>query len=59
MQGDVSKLTTKEIEEKISALENTFAECFCDDQHPELLIQIRKRIIELQTELDNRNSKNN
>lgn len=55
MEGDVSKLSSKEIEEQIRELEHTYAEFFVNDADVHDLHHIRKRILELQKELGKRN----
>ena len=57
MEEDLFQLTDKEIEERISELEHTYAEFLESDAHLHDLHYIRKRILELQQELLNR--KNN
>jgi hypothetical protein len=54
MEGDVSKLSTKELEERIRELEHTYAEFFCNEADVSALHHIRKRIMELQKELSRR-----
>ena len=55
MEGDVSKLSKKELEERIRELEHTYAEFFSDEADVGELHHIRKRIMELQKELNKRN----
>ena len=50
MEEDLFQLTNKEIEEKISELEHTYAEFLESDAHIHDLHIIRKRILELQQE---------
>jgi hypothetical protein len=57
MEEDLFQLTDREIEERISELEHTYAEFLESDAHLLDLHNIRKRILELQQELVNR--KNN
>lgn len=54
MEGTVSKLSTKEIEERIRDLEHTYAEFFGDEGDVSELHHIRKNIQELQKELKKR-----
>ena len=57
MEEDLFQLTDREIEERISELEHTYAEFLESDAHLHDLHNIRRRILELQQELVNR--KNN
>ena len=54
MEGDVSKLSIKELEERIKELEHTYVEFFRDEANADELHHIRKRILELQKELTRR-----
>jgi hypothetical protein len=54
MEGNVSMLSTKEIEEQIRELEHTYAEFFGDEGDVGELHHIRKSILELQRELNRR-----
>jgi hypothetical protein len=54
MEGNVSKFSTKEIEEQIRELEHTYAEFFGDEGDAGQLQHIRKSILELQKELSRR-----
>ena len=54
MEEDLFQLTDKEIEERISELEHTYAEFLESDAHLHDLHNIRRRILELQQELVNR-----
>jgi len=54
MEGDVSKLSSHEIEDRIRELEHTYAEFLGDDADARQLHHIRKRILELQNELNKR-----
>jgi hypothetical protein len=54
MEGNVSKLSTKQIEEQIRELEHTYAEFFGDEGDVSELHHIRKTILELQKELSRR-----
>ena len=54
MEGNVSTLSTKEIEEQIRDLEHTYAEFFGDEGDVSELHRIRKTIQELQRELKRR-----
>lgn len=54
MEGDITKLSTRELEEQIRELEHTYAEFFGDDGDPGELHRIRRSIIELQKELTRR-----
>ncbi|MBO9683211.1 MAG: hypothetical protein J7502_11180 [Flavisolibacter sp.] len=54
MEGNVSKLSTREIEEQIKDLEHTYAEFFGDGGDAGELHRIRKKILELQKELKRR-----
>ena len=56
MEGNVSTLSTKEIEEQIRELEHTYAEFFEDEGDVGQLHYIRKSILELQKELSKRNN---
>jgi hypothetical protein len=51
MEGNVSTLSTKEIEEQIRELEHTYAEFFEDEGDVGQLLYIRKSILEFQIEL--------
>lgn len=54
MKGDVSKFSIRELEERIRELEHTYAEFFSDEADVGELHHIRKRIMELQKELNKR-----
>lgn len=56
MEGDVSKLSNNEIEERIKDLEHVYAEFLGDDADAHQLHRIRRRILELQSELNKRRS---
>jgi hypothetical protein len=51
MEADITKLSTRELEERIRELEHTYAEFFGDEGDPNELHRIRRRIMELQIEL--------
>jgi len=54
MEGEVSKLTTREIEEWIRELEHAWAESFGNGADVSDLHPIRRTILELQQELGKR-----
>jgi hypothetical protein len=54
MEGDVKKLSTRELEERIRELEHVYAEFFGDEGDVKDLHGIRRSILELQRELNNR-----
>lgn len=54
MDVDVTKLSTRELEERIRELEHTYAEFFGDEGDIGELHRIRKGILELQKELNKR-----
>ena len=56
MEGDVTKLSTRELEEWIRELENTYAEFFGAGGDVGELHHIRRNIMELQKELSRRRS---
>jgi hypothetical protein len=54
MEGDVTKLSTRELEERIRELEHIYAEFFGGEVDVRDLHGIRRSILELQRELNNR-----
>lgn len=54
MEGDVTKLSSKKLEERIKELEHSYVEFFGNEASAGELHYIRKRIIELQKELNRR-----
>jgi hypothetical protein len=54
MEGGVSKLSKRELEERIRELEHTYAEFFSDEADVNELHLIRKRIMELQKRTENK-----
>jgi len=54
MEGNVSKLSAREIEEQLRDLEHSYAEFFGDGGDASELYRIRKKILELQKELKRR-----
>jgi uncharacterized membrane protein YvbJ len=54
MEGDVTKLSSKELEEQIKELEHTYVEFFGEEVNAGELHNIHKRILELQKELHKR-----
>jgi uncharacterized membrane protein YvbJ len=54
MEGDVTKLSSKELEEQIKELEHTYVEFFGEEVNAGELHNIHKRIRELQKELHKR-----
>jgi hypothetical protein len=56
MEGEISQLNNHEIEETIRELEHIYAEFLGGDADVHQLHHIRKRILELQNELNKRRS---
>jgi hypothetical protein len=54
MEGDITKFSSNELEERINDLEHTYVELFGEEAHTSELHHIHKRILELQRELHKR-----
>jgi hypothetical protein len=55
MEGDVTRLSTRELEEKLKLLENSYAELIIDEKSDKaILLQVWNRIKEVRFELKKR-----